>query len=136
MRTARVAGLGIIILGALVLMGCTFGVTAMGPGGVRPGGIVTNVTYPVALNPSMDYQVRFQAENIDIMDTVEAEAKSYNILGVVAKGDSGYGKLLERARLIGAAGVMNVTVDTKYFSILGVYTEVANKLTGQAYKYK
>jgi len=126
----------VLCVGALFLFGCATGVTTMGPGGAMPALGVTNMTYPNHLNPNMDYEVTINGETIEFMDIVESEATSYNILGIVSMGDTGYSELLEKARYQGASGVMNVTVDTGYFSILGVYTEVTSKLTGQAYKYK
>jgi len=129
---------GVTLLGAVVgLTGCAAGIRNMGPGGVAPAGWVTNVTYPNRLNPSMDYRIQLTAEDVEMLGRVSASAKSKNILGLVSSGDSGYGALLEQARLrYGADGVMNVTVDTRFFDVLGVYQEVETKLTGMAYRYK
>lgn len=132
----RQALLCVVVAGvALGAGGC--GVVSMGPGGVMPSLIYTGVTYPNALNPNMEYQIAFTRADIELKGPVEATSESAAVLGVVSWGDSGYGKLMEAARSKGADGVMNVTVDTEYKSVLGfVYSHAVTKLAGQAYSYK
>ena len=127
---SRLLCLAVCAVMATFSSGCA-GVISLGPGGASPGFIYNEVTYPNALNPGMRYQIDFDRSDIRLGKMVEAEAKSYNLLGIVGWGDSGYGDLMDAARREGADGVMNVTIDTRYNNVLGVYACVTTKLTGQ-----
>jgi hypothetical protein len=132
MRLLRVV---VCLVVPVLATGCA-GITSLGPGGASPAAIYTDVTYPNAINPSMRYEVAFARADVELRGPVEATAQSFNVLGVVSWGDSGFGALMQSARARGADGVMNVTVDTQFKSILMLYTQVTTKLTGQAYAYK
>lgn len=119
----------IMVLGA----GC---VTNMGPGGASPGLIHSSVTYPNMLNPSMQYRITFDREDIELLGHIEAEATSHWAFLVSSWGDSGYAELLKKARSLGGDGVMNVTIDTKFNSYFIFYASVTTKLTGIAYRYR
>lgn len=125
----------VCLIVSMLVVGCA-GVMSVGPGGASPGAIYTGTTYPNALNPSMEYQIAFDREDIELRGPVEAVGTSQNILGLFSSGDSGYGALMDAARARGADGVMNVTVDTQFETVLLVFTSVKTKLTGQAYSYK
>ncbi|MCX7016933.1 MAG: hypothetical protein NTW86_30970 [Candidatus Sumerlaeota bacterium] len=124
---------------ALSVLGCVGGpkISYMGPGGA-PGSIFdTHVTYPNDLNANMDYRIVLGSEDIEFLAPITVETTSYNFLFLFSFGDSGYGKLIEMARReLGADGVMNTTVDTKYVGVLGLYRAVTTRLTGEAYCYK
>ncbi|MCX7011187.1 MAG: hypothetical protein NTW86_01235 [Candidatus Sumerlaeota bacterium] len=120
-------------------IGCVAGprIANMGPGAAPSSVVATNVTHPNALNSNMDYKIVLGAEDIDFLGPITVETSSYNFLFLFSFGDSGYGKLVEMARQeLGADGVMNTTVDTRYVGVLGLYREVTTRLTGQAYRYK
>jgi hypothetical protein len=124
----------VMVLVAMVLgTGC---VTNMGPGGASPGLIHSSVTYPNMLNPSMQYRITFDREDIELLGYVEAEATSHWVFLVSSWGDSGYAALLEKARGLGGDGLMNVTIDTKFKSYFIFYASVTTKLTGIAYRYR
>ncbi|MFP4058535.1 MAG: TRL domain-containing protein [Candidatus Brocadiia bacterium] len=129
--------IGAIVLAVVPLLagGCAQ-VVSLGPGGASPGLVITDTTYPNAVNPSMRYEIGFRPDDIELRGPVQATARSMNVLGIASWGDSGFGKLMDAARAQGADGVMNVTVDTQFKTVLFLYSEVVTKLTGQAYAYK
>lgn len=127
---------GVTLLLALSgLCGCA-NISNLGPGGASPGIFYTNATYPNAFNPNMQYRINFDREDIELLDSVHETATSWSLLGVISWGDSGYGSVMDEARLLEADGVMNVTVDTQYMSVLGVFTAVTTKISGQAFRYR
>ena len=132
----RLSVLSLVFALALGGVGCQR-VANMGPGGA-PGSIFdTHVTYPNDLNANMDYRIVMGSEDIEFLAPISVETTSYNFLFLFSFGDSGYGKLVEMARReLGADGVMNTTVDTKYVGVLGLYRAVTTRLTGEAYCYK
>ncbi len=123
----------ILAIVPLALTGC---VAQIGPGGAAPGLIVSNVTYPNELNPTMNHRIVFDRDDIEILQPVEAESVSKWYLFLWSTGDSGYANLMRQVKEIGGDGVMNVTVDTNYKSFLIFYAEVHTQLTGLAYRYK
>jgi hypothetical protein len=58
-----------------------------------------------------------------------------SILGLAAFGDGGYDKAYQAAiSSSGATSLYDVRVDTKVFSILGLYTTFCTELTGRVAK--
>lgn len=105
------------------------------PGGVSHGTILGDVTYPCFINSHTEIQL--DTDDFDIIQTVTAEGSSMSILGIVASGDNGYGKLFEKARAAGADDVINVKADTRTESVLTIFWKKATtKLTGTAIRWK
>lgn len=143
--TTGVISMVLILLG-LPSCKCFPGVASVStPGGVEPGNYCSMATYPAKLNPNMEYQIQIDYDEIEILGPVKAEADTHNVLGIASWGDSGSAELLEKARAMGADGVMNMSIDMdfKYFGIpiipslieLHLYSNVENIYSGIAYKY-
>lgn len=115
------------------LVGC---VSRIGPGGASPGLLFTNVAYPNAVNPNMEYRIVFERDDIDILGAVTAETSSTWWFFFLSYGDSGFGTLMDKVRAMGGDGVMNVTIDTQYKNVFLFYAKVTTRLTGTAYRYK
>lgn len=63
------------------------------------------------------------------------ESCSMSILGLVALGDAGYDGAYKNAlNNSGATSLYDIRVDTKVFSILGLYTTFCTELTGRVVK--
>ncbi len=100
-----------------------------------PGSLYVNQTMPTKDTTSTQY--RFERKDFDILGSVSAEAETSSILGWVATGDGGYGKLLSAAKSqLGADDVIDVRMDTEYTNILGLMSTSKTKLMGIAIKYK
>lgn len=118
---------------AVVMSGCTGLQTPVGYGMARPAGIYTNMTFPSALQEnSMD------AKDIEILQPANGESETVNVLGISASGDGGLNKAIENAlsNVKDADDMINMKVDTKVFSILGLFTTSTTKVKGLAVKYK
>ncbi|RME73413.1 MAG: hypothetical protein D6776_07115 [Planctomycetota bacterium] len=100
-----------------------------------PGSLYVNETIPSKDTTSTQY--RFERKDFDILGPVTAEAETTSILGWVASGDGGYGKLLSAAKSqFNADDVIDVRIDTEYSNILGLFSTVKTKIMGVAIKYK
>jgi hypothetical protein len=111
-------------------------VSRYGPGGATPGLFYSNVAYPNAVNPNMDFRIVFDREDIEILGPVTAESSSKWWFFLVSHGDSGFGTLMDEVRAMGGDGVMNLTIDTQYKNVFLFYARVTTRLTGTAYRYK
>lgn len=127
-----------ILMVSLIATSCigATGCARFGPGGAAPGFIYSDVTYPNMVNPNMEYRIVFDRDDIELLGPVQATASSIWAGFVYSSGDSGYANLMDQARAMGADGVMNVTIDTKFNWYFILYAKVTTKLTGQAYRYK
>ena len=56
-----------LVLVGVVLLGCSTGLTRMGPGGVNPSMILTDVVYPNSLNPNMNYRVNMEFSDLEFL---------------------------------------------------------------------
>ena len=100
-----------------------------------PGSVYVNQTMPTKDTTSTQY--RFERKDFDILGPVSAEAETSSILGWIATGDGGYGKLLSAAKSqFNADDVIDVRIDTEYSNILGIISTAKTKLMGVAIKYK
>jgi hypothetical protein len=100
-----------------------------------PGSLYVNQTIPSADTTSTQY--RFERKDFDILGPVSAEAETSSILGWVATGDGGYGKLLTQAKSqLNADDVIDVRIDTQYSNILGLISTSKTKLMGVAIRFK
>jgi len=123
--------------------------TAMGPSGVAPGMLMTEVTYPSKHDAQT--RINIKRDDIQILGTVKADAESVNILfWLWASGDNGYGKLLQAARQVypKADGVVDIQWDTEYQdacaicgTVLGyiprpIYAKVTSHMEGKAFQFK
>lgn len=133
LKTRRIA-LGIIC--GTILFGCLSGFAAekdnYGFGSTTSGIIFSNQTHG-------GFMLR-KAETlagVEVLGEVKGESSCINIIGLVAVGDSGIQAAKENA-LAGrnADDIINVEVDTNYFTVLGVYSRTTTILRGIAVKYK
>ena len=130
----------LVFISALFTGCAAFGITKPGgagkavPVGVGQGSLVADVTYPCFLNSNTEF--RINSSDFKILKTITAEATSYSILGLFSSGDSGYGELFKKAYSIGADDVINIKVDSRLKSFIGVfYKEATTKISGVAIKY-
>ena len=116
------------------LPGCAGFMSSCTPMGASTGTIVSDVTYPNYVGAAARYNLT--TSDFTIIGPVSAEAKSTNILGMVAEGNNGYAKLFEAAQAAGGDDVISIKVDTqcKHY-VFGVYSAATVKLTGFAIKY-
>lgn len=127
--------IGVVGLGLMVLTGC--GPMSYPPSAVGPAMILTDVNYPSMHDAQTVFN--FSKSDFEILGPVSATSESESILGVVARGDNGYGKLMTAAKNAypNADAVINVQWDTDFNSIcLGLYSKVTSKVTGTAVKFK
>jgi hypothetical protein len=134
MRRVEMVVCILMVAAVFLVSGCAGFSHYTTPGGASLGGIVGDVTYPNYVG----HQVKFELTGNDFtfLKTIEAEAMSHSILGLVSFGDSGYGQLWKQAAAAGADDIINIKVDTRLFQILGVYASSTTKVTGAAIKYK
>lgn len=117
----------------MLCVGCA-GAGSMSPAAAFPGTILTDVTFPGANFNQTQYT--FAKSDFEIVGPVTAEAESTSILGILASGDSGYGKLYANAKAQGADDVICVKVDTYYYNILALFSRVKTKLHGVGIRWK
>jgi hypothetical protein len=131
---------GVIVV--LMLVGLALGCGCMMQlgipnAGVTPGAIVANNTYPYSHEPFT--KVQYAGTDMDVLGPVASASSSSCVLGMVSRGDNGYGALLRaaRAKYADADAVINIQWDTHYQSyVFGVYTRVESQLNGMAIRYK
>lgn len=100
---------------------------------IAPGAIYTNTTHPSYVAPKVE-----NFDKMEIMGYASGEATSVNILYLVAAGDNGIARAKADAlkRFPGADDLVNIEVETKYHSILGIYNSVTTYVYGRAVRYK
>jgi hypothetical protein len=137
------------LLALLLLLNCGCGTpTSMGPSGVSPGLLMTEVTYPSMRDAQT--RINLKRDDIQILGVIKADAKSQNILWIWASGDNGYGNLMKAARQAypQTDGVIDVQVDTEYKDLLSVcamyflglpipiLSSVTTHMEGRAFQFK
>ena len=141
------------LLALLVSLACGCGTTSMGPSGVSPGLLMTDVKYPSAHDAQT--RINIKRDDIQILGTVQATAESSSfLLRLWASGDNGYGKLMQAARRAypQADGVVDIQWDTEYKDVLEccglnycaivtralspIYAKVTSHMEGQAFQFK
>ena len=136
---------GCVPLLALVLpLVCGCGTpTAMGPSGVSPGMLMSDVNYPSA----RDAQTRFdfKRDDIQILGSVKAQTESLNILMLWSTGDNGYGSLMRAARQAypQADGVVDLQWDSQFSNLcipcyipIPIMFKVISHVEGKAFQFK
>ena len=120
----------------IIFAGCFPLVMHMPSGGVVPSYLITDVSYPSKWDSEgVKHTIRGNYK-YKIISPVKVTTESKNVLGIIAQGDSGYKKLLEKAKNMGADNVINVVIDTKYSYYLGgLFQRVRTELYGLAIKY-
>jgi uncharacterized protein YbjQ (UPF0145 family) len=97
------------------------------------GSLYTSATLPVVVDVGQR-----PMESYEIMGEVTGRSVATNILGLIAIGDAGvsaaYNDALKHAR--GANGLIDVRVDYKSTSILGLIATYETIVTGVAVRYK
>lgn len=124
----------LLILAAvpLCIAGCTTAYTPTGFTTPRGGYLFTGTTYPSAIT---------QPDNLPeykIIRKVKGQGSQTSILSLVSFGDGGIigikRELLDEVD--GADDIINLTVDTKVFSVLYMFTTCITEIEGDAIKYK
>jgi hypothetical protein len=118
---------------AIAMGGCTGIQTPVGYGMASPAGIYTNMIFPSALQENS-----LESKDIEILRPANGESQTVNVLGIAATGDGGLNKAVEDAlhNVKDADDLINMKVDTRVFSILGLFTTSTTKVKGLAVKYK
>lgn len=128
----------LIALAAFITFGSTgcgvFYGGRLGLGTARPGSILTNQVRPGYDSVGNAFQLRSE-NGFTFVSTVTAESSSSSILGWIASGEGGFGKLYEAAKAAGGDDVINIRTDVEYNDILGVYLQAKTKWYGVAIKY-
>ncbi len=122
---------------AMTLFACGLPmVSTMGNGGVSPAMIMTDVNYPVKNSAISNFNMD-SSSKYKVVGVVNTESMSSNILGIIAQGDNGYHRLVEKAKAIGADDVINITTDIKFnYYFFGVFQKVTAYTSGLAVKYE
>lgn len=130
----------IALLAVFMFSGC--GTVNMRQGGVVPGFIYGEGTYPSMKDSYTKFQ--FDAEDIEVLGTVNGTGTSANILFLFSRGDNGYQKLLKEAKqkYPDMDALINFYWDTKYFNIawpfpyLPLFNRAQSDVTATAIKFK
>ncbi len=104
---------------------------AAGCAGVGPVGFLyTNVAVPYQWRAATPAEVT----SLTTLGPVEGESCATNILGLAAYGDSGYEAAAQAAmkQRSGTTALYDVRVDSKVFSVLGIYGSYCTRVTGIA----
>lgn len=126
----------IIGLCLIIFAGCFPAIINAPVGGVSPSLLMTDVTYPSKwTSEGLRHSIRGSYQ-YKIIGPISVTVESSNVLGLVAQGNGGYKKLLDKAKNMGADNIINVVVDTKYsYFIFGLFQKVTTNLYGMAVKY-
>jgi hypothetical protein len=128
--------------------------TAMGPSGVSPGMLMTEVTYPSQHDAQT--RINIKRDDIQILGTVQATAESSTfLLRLWSSGDNGYGNLMKAARRAypQADGVVDIQWDTEYMdafeccglntyciilfqAVPAIYSKATSHMEGKAFQFK
>jgi hypothetical protein len=101
------------------------------------GGLYTDMTSPGVLASQSSYTITPESD-FESLAFVEGKASGEIILGLIATGDFGYGAAIENAmkQCPNATRLIDITVDKKVKSILGVYTKITTTVRGRAIRLK
>jgi hypothetical protein len=105
--------------------------------GMMSGGLYTDITAPGVLASQSSYTITPESD-FESLAFVEGKASGVTILGLVATGDFGYGAAIENAlkQAPNATRLIDITVDKKVKSFLGVYTKITTTVRGRAIRLK
>jgi len=125
------AVLSVIVLAGL-LSGCASSLTGQGFEYAGPGLILTDVYKGGYILPKAE-----SLKDVTVLGPVSGVSKSSSILGWISSGDSSIKAAKDDAlKGLDADDIINIEVDSKVKSILGVISEVELHLRGIAIKYK
>ena len=115
------------------LSGCSGFAVRAGFPGTYPGIILTEQTSGNFIAPKME-----SLKDVEVLGKVEAEATASNLLWLVSEGDVSIKKVKELAlkKYPQADDIVNVEVDVKHRSVLGLSNTVTMYYRGLAIKYK
>jgi len=119
---------------AVATAGCAGFGGGLGLGTAQGGSILHNQVRPGYNSVSNGFQLRSE-NGFTFVKVVEAETASTSILGWIANGEGGFGKIYEAARAAGGDDVINIRTDVDYNNILGLYCVAKSKWYGVAIKY-
>ncbi|NMA42295.1 MAG: hypothetical protein GX946_02830 [Oligosphaeraceae bacterium] len=121
-----------ILAAAAFVTGCATSLTCHGFDYAGPGLILTDVYKGGYIAPKAE-----SLKEVTVLGPVSGISKSTSILGWVSNGDSSILAAKNDAlKGLDADDILNIEVDTKVKSILGVISEVELHLRGIAVKYK
>ena len=125
------AVLSLIVIAAL-FSGCATSMTGQGFEFAGPGLILTDLYKGGFILPKAE-----SLQDVTVLGPVSGVSKSSSILGWVSSGDSSIKAAKDDAlKGLDADDILNIEVDSKVKSILGVISEVELHLRGIAVKYK
>ncbi len=120
------------ILAAVVFVsGCATSLTGCGFDHAGPGLVFTDIYKGGYISPKAD-----SLKDVTVLGAVSVVSKSSSILGWISSGDSSiWAAKNDALKGLDADDIINIEVDTKVKSILGVISEVELHLRGIAIKY-
>jgi hypothetical protein len=101
------------------------------------GALYTDMTLPGTLASVSSYTITPESD-FESLAFVEGKASGEIILGLIATGDFGYGAAIENAmkQCPNATRLIDIIVDRKVKSFLGVYTKITTTVRGRAIRLK
>lgn len=121
-----------VIALAVLFSGCATSMANHGFEYAGPGLILTDVYKGCFMLPKAE-----SMKEVTVLGPVSGVSKSNSILGWISSGDSSIKAAKDDAlKGLDADDILNIEVDTKVKSILGVISEVELHLRGIAVKYK
>ena len=131
-----------LVLGIVVVFSAGCGTINMPHGGVQPGAIYGDGTYPSMKDSYTKFE--FGAEDLEVLGTVTGGGESSNVLLLFSQGDNGYQQLLRNAKqkYPDMDALINFYWDTKYFNVgwpyppIPLYQRARSEVTATAVKFK
>lgn len=131
-----------LVLGVIVVLGAGCGTVNMPHGGVYPGIVYGEGTYPSMKDSYTRFE--FGADDFEVLGTVTGGGESFNLLFLFSQGDNGYQQLLRNAKqkYPDMDALINFYWDTKYFNIgwpwppLPLYQRAQSEVTATAIRFK
>jgi hypothetical protein len=130
---------GMLAVLSLLSSGCCglVGGRMSSPTGSAPGGLIADGTYGSGGTCSF---IRFEGSDVEVLGQVQSSTESETTLGLISRGDNGYGKVVAaaRAKYPTCNGVINLQWDTQYNTICSgiLYEKVTTIIEGTAVRYK
>jgi hypothetical protein len=131
-----------LLLGIIVVLGAGCGTINIPHGGVQPGLVYGNGTYPSLKDSHTRFE--FGSDDIEVLGTVTGGGESFNVLFLFSAGDNGYQQLLRDAKEMypDMDALINFYWDTKFFNIgwpyppLPLYQRATSEVTATVVRFK
>lgn len=93
-------------------------------------------TTPLSFHSKTNYLITPNTQ-FEVLGNVQGEASYIMVAGIMI-GDAGYDAAYRNAlaKIRGADALIDVKVDSRFFSFLGLFIQIKTKLTGKAIKFK